>query len=133
MTETKRNPPLDTLRDGAMAAKLWKAVDKEGRAFVSVTLGRTYTDEAGAYKESRSFSGPDILKGHALLLRAHALAGKWQERFRDQERQDQTQSSLPLPEDEPRGLSAQRDRVMASKAARETDTVNPSRQRGPDL
>ena len=117
MSEEKGNAPIQTLRDGAVVVKLWQQDGPKG-PFVTATLGRTYKDnETGEYGESRSLSGSDVLKGHALLLDAHREMGRWREYFNE---------VAPQPEEKPtQGLSAQRDEVLAQAKP-------PQRDNGPD-
>ena len=111
MSEHKNDPPLQTLRDGAVVVKLWRQESKNG-PFVSATLGRTYKDEqTGEYGESRSLSGTDLLKAHALMLEAHKEAVLWRAHFRETEPQSDTLE----PE---LGLERERDAVMENAKPR---------------
>ena len=111
MSEHKNDPPLQTLRDGAVVVKLWRQESKNG-PFVSATVGRTYrNEETGEYGESRSLSGTDLLKAHALMLEAHKECVLWREHFRETEPQQNT----PAPET---GLERQRDAAMAGAKPR---------------
>ena len=87
-----------------MVVKLWRQESEKG-PFVSATLGRTHRDkETGEYREYRSLSGTDVLKGHALLLEAHREIGKWREYYRE------TGELAPQPA---KNLAAERDAAMA--------------------
>lgn len=137
MSTEKNQGPLQTLRDGAVFAKLWQHESKNG-PFVSVTLGRTYRDEqSGEYRESQSFSGSDILKGHALMLDAHREAGKWREHFKEQQKAQDRQAELPVlsaapPQSQPpQGLAAQRDQALAHARAPEPGAL-PAPGRAPE-
>ncbi len=55
------NQPTETLRDGSLKATIWKNEGEKG-AFFSVTLTRTYKDDAGNYHDSDSFSGSELLR-----------------------------------------------------------------------
>ena len=58
------NRPIQTLRDGALSASIWKN-EAENGAFYSVTFGRTYTDDNEQPHSADSFSGADLLRiGH---------------------------------------------------------------------
>ena len=62
---TQSNKPIDTLRDGAIKATIWKNPIKNGAeqgVFYSVDFSRTYRDEAGNYHDSHSFSGTEPLQ-----------------------------------------------------------------------
>ena len=138
--EIKNDPPLQTLRDGAVVAKIWRQESPEHGAFPSVTIGRTYKDKAtGEYQESRSFSGTDVLKAQALLGEAHREAVKWRQYFREIDRQKGApepeepeavaernaalQQQLPGSEAEPEAnnptMAQQRDAAMANAAPAE--------------
>ena len=62
--------PTDTLRDGALKATIWRRETEDG-AFYSVNLTRTYTDSGGAFKDSASFSGADVLRIARLATKAY--------------------------------------------------------------
>lgn len=105
MSEDKKQAPIQTLRDGAVHVKLWRQEGPNG-PFVTATLGRTYQDnETGKYLESRSLSGADVLKGHALLLDAHRNIGKWHAHYKEL-------ANKEAPQQE-QGLVAQRDAALA--------------------
>ena len=108
MSEEKRNdPPLQRLQDGAVHVKIWRQESKEHGSFPSVTVGRTYKDpQTGDFKEARGLVGTDILKAQALLLKSYGEVGKWQDYFREQERQK------GAPEPESSGAVASRDAAL---------------------
>ncbi|GEM_PF-778973 len=68
---SERNPPADTIRDGNVKATIWKRESEDG-AFFSTSFARTYRDEKGDYRDSNSFSGPDLLKVSELARTAYA-------------------------------------------------------------
>lgn len=139
MSDQTPQPPVQTLRDGPVVAKLWRHDSKNG-PFISVTLGRTYQDEqSGEYRESRSLSGSDVLKGHALLLESHREIGKWKEYFKEQQRLQDPQAELPVeavdaPVQTPpqTGLTTQRDEVLANAKAPEHAPTTPSQDITPE-
>jgi hypothetical protein len=58
------NKPIDTICDGSLQASIWKNPSERGD-FYSVRIARTYTDQAGNYKNSDRFSGAELLRlGH---------------------------------------------------------------------
>ncbi|NQW09355.1 MAG: hypothetical protein HQ481_05655 [Alphaproteobacteria bacterium] len=133
MSDEKNQGPLQTLRDGAVFAKLWQQEGKNG-PFVSVTPGRTYRDEqSGEYRESQSFSGADILKVHALMLEAHQEAGKWREHFKQQKQNRQAELPMQPEQVQPQqqGLAAQRDAALAHAKAPEP-AASPDQDRMPE-
>lgn len=62
------NKPTATLRDGRIKATIWKQSSEKGD-FYRVNFTRGYQDETGAWHDSDSFSGTE-------LLRLARLAGK---------------------------------------------------------
>lgn len=80
-TETRaENRPADVIRDGNLKASIWR---NEGENSVSyaTTIARTYKTEDGAYRESNSFTGTE-------LLRVSELARKAYDRTNDLRRED---------------------------------------------
>lgn len=57
---TQKNQPIDTIRDGALKATIWKNPTENGH-FYSVDITRTYKvgDDS---KDSSSFSGTELLQ-----------------------------------------------------------------------
>jgi len=64
------NKPIDTIRDGQLKATIWKN-DGEKGPFYSVNFTRTYTDEAGNFHDSDSFSGTELLRIMQLSAKAY--------------------------------------------------------------
>lgn len=64
------NTPIDTLRDGQLKATIWKNHGEKGN-FYTVTITRTYKDDAGNYHDSDSFSGTQLLQVSHLAGRAY--------------------------------------------------------------
>jgi len=64
------NKPTETLRDGSLKATIWKNEGEKG-PFFSVSLTRIYTDDAGNYHDSDSFSGSELLRIARLASRAY--------------------------------------------------------------
>ena len=124
--QAKKDPPIQTIRDKAVVAKLWREEAQDGRAFVSVSIGRTYKNEkTGEYGEARNFSGTNILQAQALLGEAYQEARNWERHFREIEREQgalQPEQSEALAERD-EGLAQQRDQAMANAAA-------PARKQG---
>lgn len=59
---TKGNKPISMIRDGAIKATIWRNPGGEGNPdFFSVEIARTYK-HGDAFKDSRSFSGTDLLR-----------------------------------------------------------------------
>lgn len=131
-SEEKGQPPVQTLRDGAVAVKLWRQESREHGVFVSATVTRTYKDrETGDYRESHSLSGADMLRAQALLGDAHREAGKWRQHFREIEQQ-QGAPEADAPDavaDRDSALAQQRDEALANAAS---PAKNPGRERSPE-
>lgn len=66
------NTPIQTLRDGNIQLAIWENVSENG-PFYSTTISRSYKDGEGTYKNTKSYSGLDLLKigqlaGHAYMV-----------------------------------------------------------------
>ncbi len=70
MTQKTNSKPLETIRDGALKATIWKNQGEKG-PFYSVRITRTYTDDQGNYHDSDSFSGSEILRVARLAGKAY--------------------------------------------------------------
>lgn len=89
------NRPVDVIRDGNLKASLWR---NEGENSVSyaTTIARTYKTEDGAYRESNSFTGTE-------LLRVSELARKAYDRTNDLRRADYEREASKSRESPARG------------------------------
>jgi hypothetical protein len=65
------NGPADVLRDGNVKATIWKN-ERENGPHYSTTFARTWQDEGGAYRDSHSFSGTELLRVSELARGAYA-------------------------------------------------------------
>ncbi len=95
-TETRAdNRPVDVIRDGNLKASIWR---NEGETSVSyaTTIARTYKTEDGAYRESNSFTGTE-------LLRVSELARKAYDRTNDLRRDDYERGESKSRESPARG------------------------------
>jgi len=72
--ETKQRP-VETLRDGAIKAAIWKNESENG-AFFAVTFARTYKNGGGDLKDTDSFSGTQLLRLARLADKAYDRAAK---------------------------------------------------------
>ena len=76
MTKETKQSPIDTLRDGALHASIWKNQGENG-TFFSVTFGRTFTDnKTEEVRDADSFSGAQLLKLARLAEKAYDQVGK---------------------------------------------------------
>ncbi|MEM6852902.1 MAG: hypothetical protein AAF593_00660 [Planctomycetota bacterium] len=64
------NRPVETLRDGNLKASIWANFGENG-TFYNAQITRTYTDEAGKYHDSTSFSGSELLRVSHLSGRVY--------------------------------------------------------------
>ena len=66
---TQKNQPI-TLRDGSLKATIWTNDGQKG-TFYSVDFSRTYKDEQDGYRDSKSFSGSELLRIAHLASKAY--------------------------------------------------------------
>lgn len=79
----ENNQPIDTIRDGALKATIWKNTSKNGH-FYSVEISRTYKDETtGKLKDSHSFSGSEPLQVARLAQLAYDKIATLRQKDRD--------------------------------------------------
>lgn len=76
--QTIANQPKETLRDGRLKAAIRKNEGEKG-AFFSVTLTRTYKEDAGNFHDSDSFSGSELLRIARLATRAYDRSSELRE------------------------------------------------------
>lgn len=75
-TEKTANRPVQTIRYGSVRAAIWRNIVDNGNAsrpLYCVSFGRSYKDGEGAWKETASFGGDDLL----LLAKAADEAHTW--------------------------------------------------------
>lgn len=78
MTQSTTKPPADTLYDRNLRAVIWANQASDGRIRYSVQFTRGYKTEQGNWKESRSFSGPDLLRIAQLAQQAYSRIAELQ-------------------------------------------------------
>ena len=61
MTTNQNTKPIDTIRDGALKASIWKNTGENGD-YYAVRLTRTWRDEQGEYHDSDRFSPSELLR-----------------------------------------------------------------------
>lgn len=69
--QPETNGPVDVLRDGNVKATIWKNERENGPSY-NTTFARTWQDESGAYRDSHSFSGSELLRVSELARGAYA-------------------------------------------------------------
>lgn len=121
MTDKPKNPPIATHRDGAVSAKVWRNVSREGEPFYSVTLQRTYTDpKTNEPRETNSFLGTDVLKAQHLAGEAYQTIQQERRRDKSDARAHEDQpSSKPAKAQQQLGLAEHRDVAFAQAAPRQ--------------
>jgi hypothetical protein len=75
------NGPADVLRDGNVKATIWKN-ERENGPHYSTTFARTWQDEGGAYRDSHSFSGTELLRVSELARGAYARTNELRQEHR---------------------------------------------------
>jgi hypothetical protein len=75
MTNQTKNRPVETLRDGAIKAALWKNTSENG-VFYNVTFARTYKDSKGELQDADSYSGSQLLRLSRLADLAYTRIGE---------------------------------------------------------
>ncbi len=69
--QPETNGPADVLRDGNIKATIWENERENGPSY-NTTFARTWQDESGAYRDSHSFSGTELLRVSELARGAYA-------------------------------------------------------------
>ena len=70
-SQTSKNQPVFTLRDGLIKATCWENEGSNNSKFYSVNLTRSYQDDKEEWHETTQLSGADVLKGSSLLNEAY--------------------------------------------------------------
>lgn len=94
--KTQNDGPVETLRDGALKATIWRnetEKDGEKRAFFTAEISRTYTDDAGDYHDSHSVSAAQLLQQAHLAYKAYERIRKLQRAERVLAEDDQAEAA----------------------------------------
>lgn len=75
MSTKSKQRPVETLRDGAIKAAIWRNESENG-VFFAVTFARTYKDASGELQDTDSFSGTQLLRLARLADKAYDRAAK---------------------------------------------------------
>jgi hypothetical protein len=75
MSKKTKTRPVETLRDGAIKAAIWRNESENGD-FFSVTFARTYKDSQGDLQDTDSFSGTQLLRLARLAEKAYDRTAK---------------------------------------------------------
>lgn len=78
MSADKKKPPVVKLRAGLLQVAIWRNESEKGPWF-SVTLLRSYQNEAGEWQETDSLNGYDLLEAAELLRLAWHRVNKLRE------------------------------------------------------
>ena len=81
--QQENNGPADVLRDGNIKATIWKNERENGPSFNTI-LARTWQDEQGAYRDSHSFSGTELLRVSELARGAYARMNELRQEHRQE-------------------------------------------------
>ncbi len=83
--DDERNGPAATIRDANLKATIWRNEGEE-RPFYATSFTRTYKDQDGAYRDTSSFVGADLLKLSELARTAYARTNELAREDREQRR-----------------------------------------------
>lgn len=64
------NKPLETIRDRTLKVDIWRNVSEKGIHYNTNGVIRGYQEESGDWKDTRSLSGAENLRGSRLLALA---------------------------------------------------------------
>ncbi|MEW8026902.1 MAG: hypothetical protein AB2809_12300 [Candidatus Thiodiazotropha sp.] len=91
MSKKTKQRPVETLRDGALKASIWRNESENG-VFFSVTFARTYRDNDGDLNDTDSFSGSQLLRLSRLADKAYGRTSNLvrAERAKDETEDEET-------------------------------------------
>jgi hypothetical protein len=81
--QQENNGPADVLRDGNIKATIWKNERENGPSYNTI-FARTWQDESGAYRDSHSFSGTELLRVSELARGAYARMNELRQEHRQE-------------------------------------------------
>lgn len=113
------NGPADVLRDGNIKATIWKNERENGPSF-STVFARTWQDEDGAFKDSHSFSGTELLRVSELARGAYTRTVELRQEHRVEITREETHTTKR--EGDPELPYDERSDLAAFKAKREAQT-----------
>lgn len=117
------NGPADVLRDGNVKATIWRNERENGPSY-NTTFARTWQDESGAYRDSHSFSGTELLRVSELARSAYARSNELRQEHKQElevelSRDDDREQDAP-PQDQRENFKAKR---SAPDAPGRTQTI----------
>jgi len=104
--------PADVLRDGNVKATIWKNERENGPSY-NTTFASTWQDESGAYRDSHSFSGTELLRVSELARGAYARSNELR-----QEHMQEIEVEISRDDDEA-PLQDQRENFKAKRSAQD--------------
>ncbi len=106
--QQEANGPADVLRDGNIKATIWKNERENGPSY-NTTFSRTWQDEQGAYRDSHSFSGTELLRVSELARGAYARTNELRHEHRQElEVEISRDDDETPPQDQREGFRAKR-------------------------
>ena len=126
--QPESNRPEDVLRDGNIKATIWKNERENGPAF-STVFARTWQDEEGAFHDSQSFSGTELLRVSELARDAYARTNELRQEHRVEFTRDASQSASER-EGDPELPYDERSDLEAFKAKRDAQSKDQPRSKG---
>jgi hypothetical protein len=94
-TQTKPRP-VQTLRDGAIKAAIWRNESENG-VFHGVTFSRTFKNGQGDLQDTSSYSGTQLLRLARLAEKAYDRAAKLTKEARASENTDEADTDDEMP------------------------------------
>ena len=90
MSKQSKTRPVETLRDGALKAAIWRNESENGD-FFAVTFARTYKDGKGDLQDTDSFSGTQLLRLARLAEKAYDRTAKLTKEARAKDEENETE------------------------------------------
>lgn len=121
------NGPADVLRDGNIKATIWKNERENGPSF-STVFSRSWQAEEGAYKDSHSFSGTELLRVSELARGAYTRTVELRQEHRVEITREESHSTSKR-EGDPEFPYDERSDLAAFKAKREAQSQEQPRSK----
>ncbi|MBK6895476.1 MAG: hypothetical protein IPH06_12945 [Alphaproteobacteria bacterium] len=125
--QPESNRPEDVLRDGNIKATIWKNERENGPAF-STVFSRTWQDDEGAYRDSHSFSGTELLRVSELARDAYTRTNALRQEHRVEITREESHTSKK--EGDPELPYDERSDLAAFKAKRDAQSKDQPRNKG---
>jgi len=105
--QQEANGPADVLRDGNIKATIWKNERENGPTY-NTTFARTWQDESGAYRDSHSFSGTELLRVSELARGAYARTNELRQEHRQELEVEISRDDEAPPQDQRESFKSKR-------------------------